>query len=103
MFTMFTAWIMLLRWNRRLPSCRISGPEQMLSHLTGPTPSGCKGAKIMSEQSTSAPSDGQSQVDYRDIPGFPGYRVGDDGSIWSAWRKGGRGPSYSWQKRKQQL
>lgn len=24
-----------------------------------------------------------STVTYRDIPGFPGYRVGDDGSVWS--------------------
>lgn len=24
-----------------------------------------------------------SQVEYRDIPGFPGYRVGSDGSIWT--------------------
>lgn len=24
-----------------------------------------------------------STVQYRDIPGFPGYRVGDDGSVWS--------------------
>lgn len=24
-------------------------------------------------------------VEYRDIPGFPGYRVGDDGSVWSLW------------------
>lgn len=23
-----------------------------------------------------------STVTYRDIPGFPGYRVGDDGSVW---------------------
>ena len=22
-------------------------------------------------------------VEYRDIPGFPGYRVGDDGSVWT--------------------
>lgn len=28
-------------------------------------------------------------VEYRDIPGFPGYRVGDDGSIWSRWKNGG--------------
>lgn len=27
-------------------------------------------------------------VTYRDIQGFPGYRVGDDGSVWSQWRKG---------------
>jgi hypothetical protein len=26
-----------------------------------------------------------STVEYRDIPGFPGYRVGDDGSVWNAW------------------
>lgn len=24
-----------------------------------------------------------STVTYKDIPGFPGYRVGDDGSVWS--------------------
>ena len=31
------------------------------------------------------------QVEYRAIPGFPGYRVGNDGSVWSnhsgEWRK----------------
>lgn len=26
---------------------------------------------------------------YRDIIGFPGYRVGDDGTVWSKWRRGG--------------
>ena len=24
---------------------------------------------------------------YRDIPGHPGYRVGDDGTVWSCWTK----------------
>lgn len=24
---------------------------------------------------------------YREVPGFPGYRVGDDGSVWSALQK----------------
>jgi hypothetical protein len=28
-----------------------------------------------------------STITYRDIPGFPGYRAGDDGSIWSCWKK----------------
>lgn len=28
-----------------------------------------------------------STVTYKDIPGFPGYRVGDDGSVWSCWRR----------------
>lgn len=32
----------------------------------------------------------QLTVEYRDIPGFPGYRVGDDGSIWSNRRLGRR-------------
>lgn len=26
-------------------------------------------------------------VVYKDIPGFPGYRAGSDGTIWSAWMK----------------
>lgn len=31
-------------------------------------------------------------VDYREIPGFPDYRIGDDGSIWSClvWGSGGK-------------
>lgn len=28
-------------------------------------------------------------VRYRDIDGFPGYRVGDDGTVWSCWKRGG--------------
>ncbi len=24
-------------------------------------------------------------VEYRSIPGFPGYRIGDDGTLWSEW------------------
>lgn len=28
-------------------------------------------------------------VEYRDIAGFPGYRVGNDGSVWSCRQKGG--------------
>jgi hypothetical protein len=30
------------------------------------------------------------QVEYREIPGFPGYRVGDDGTIWGKRLSGGR-------------
>ena len=26
---------------------------------------------------------------YREIAGFPGYRVGDDGQVWSCKRRGG--------------
>lgn len=35
-------------------------------------------------------SDPNSNVTYRDIAGFPGYRVGDDGSVWSLWQKSQR-------------
>lgn len=27
-------------------------------------------------------------IEYRDIPGFPGYKVGADGTVWSCLRKG---------------
>lgn len=27
-----------------------------------------------------------STVEYRPIPGFPGYEVGDDGTVWSYWK-----------------
>jgi hypothetical protein len=36
-------------------------------------------------------ADANCTVVYKDIPGFPGYRVGDDGSVWSCWAKKGRG------------
>jgi hypothetical protein len=31
----------------------------------------------------------QIGVSYREIEGHPGYRVGDDGSVWSLWRRTG--------------
>lgn len=33
------------------------------------------------------------EVSYRSISEFPGYRAGDDGSIWSRWNWGGSGSS----------
>lgn len=35
-------------------------------------------------------------TDYRPITGFPGYKVGRDGSIWSCLSKNGRGPTVEW-------
>ena len=29
----------------------------------------------------------ETVTEYRDIKGFPGYRVGNDGSVWTAWKK----------------
>ena len=42
----------------------------------------------MSTQSTSETA--PPQVEYRDVPGFPGYRAGRDGTIWSKRLSGGR-------------
>jgi hypothetical protein len=30
-------------------------------------------------------ADGNSILEFRDVPNFPGYRVGNDGSVWSQW------------------
>lgn len=32
-----------------------------------------------------------ASVEYRSINGFPGYRVGNDGSVWSRWKRVGCG------------
>lgn len=44
----------------------------------------------MSEQpiTSSAQNQDHSQVTYRDCLGYPGYRVGDDGSVWSCRARG---------------
>jgi len=45
----------------------------------------------------------QSTVVYEDISGYPGYRVGDDGSVWFAWRtcRSGRRLTDRWKEMKQ--
>lgn len=35
-------------------------------------------------------------VEYRDIPGFPGYRVGSDGSVWGCRSKRWMGATTKW-------
>jgi hypothetical protein len=37
--------------------------------------------------STRAVVESQTEVEYRDIPGFPGYRVGSDGTVWTCWQQ----------------
>jgi hypothetical protein len=39
-------------------------------------------------------------VEYRDMPGFPGYRAGSDGSVWTAWRRGPAGKGAGQGKRR---
>jgi hypothetical protein len=38
-------------------------------------------------------AEAQPTVTYREIPGFPGYRIGDDGSVWSNRGRNGRAGS----------
>ena len=35
---------------------------------------------------------------YKDIPGYPGYRVGSFGTVWSSWKRGKCG--YGWKQLK---
>src|ERR1051326_498956 len=54
---------------------------------------------IMSDHPISAAA-AQPLVEYRDVPGYPGYRVGSDGSFWSRWRGGkSRRPIHPWKRR----
>ena len=47
-------------------------------------------------------TDAVSSVVYKDIPDYPGYRVGDDGNVWSAWRTCPKGRFVStWRQMKQ--
>lgn len=62
---------------------KISGPERELLPPDGSYTPAFREAS-MSEQSTT------SSVVYKDIPGFPGYRAGSDGTIWSCWQATGR-------------
>ncbi len=61
----------------------INGLGQVLTTPARILTTRLKGAVAMSEQSIIPP------VIYKSIPGFIGYRVGDDGSIWTCRRKGG--------------
>jgi hypothetical protein len=42
----------------------------------------------MSERDSICAPEEKPQVEYRDILGFPGYRVGSDGTVWSRWKRG---------------
>src|ERR1039458_78239 len=41
-------------------------------------------------------------TEYREIPGFPGYRIGTDASVWSAWSTRGV-IGNTWKPRKVQI
>ncbi len=56
----------------------------------------------MSDSNSTAPvNQNQNPVEYRSIEGFPSYRVGSDGSVWSCFvRKNGqsRAPGDTWRR-----
>lgn len=39
-----------------------------------------------------------STVSYRELPEFPGYRVGTDGSVWTKWLSIGKGWRYGFER-----
>lgn len=41
----------------------------------------------MAEQDSTCASTEKPTVEYRDIEGFPGYRIGSDGTVWSCWKR----------------
>lgn len=43
---------------------------------------------LLRPEKTTVSNPTQEEVEYRDIPGFPGYRVGSDGSVWSCLARG---------------
>lgn len=59
--------------------CKMSGPTACYQHAAGPhhLPSCCED-RHMATQHPITPG-----VRFKDIYGFPGYCVGDDGSVWS--------------------
>lgn len=70
---------------------RMVGPERTLVAPDGSYTPSLLGGVGMSEQSTLFDSVQQAEVEYRNIPGFPGYRAGADGNLWTCWKsEGGR-------------
>lgn len=57
---------------------------------------------ILNSQSQEiVPQQSNSTIVYRDVPGFPGYRVGTDGSVWSCRKSGtGYGKTKEWMRLK---
>lgn len=71
---------------------RISRSERALQTLDGPYTTRPDEGRVMSEQSTCAPLPEKDEVQYRDIPGCDGYRIGSDGTVWSCIAQRGLGP-----------
>lgn len=71
--------------------CRIKRavPEVVLRHGSNHKTSYTE-ERLMADSQPNCACDApqESLVEYRPVADFPGYRVGSDGSVWSAWRRG---------------
>lgn len=61
------------------PAAIISGPQRWCSAVPKHTPP--------NKEVAMSDADSTARVEYLPIPGFTGYRVGDDGSVWSCLRR----------------
>lgn len=64
-------------------SGKMNGPAQRVSSTLADHFIDALEGATMHDQSSTTP------VAYKDIPGFPGYRAGDDGSVWTCLRRVG--------------
>ena len=71
---------------------KMSEPEQALVAPDGFYTTGFR-EPIMSEHVNQSAHGEQLQVEYRAIEGFPGYRVGSDGSVWGRRKQNKHGPA----------
>jgi len=57
------------------------------------------GERVLSDKDSTCAAAQSQTVEYRDIPRFPGYRVGSDGSVWTSWTLGrGSHPTDRWRR-----
>lgn len=61
-------------------------------------PHGSTGHKHLESASAMTTQHDTGSVEYRTVERIEGYRFGDDGSLWSCWRKGGGGPIGRWKR-----
>jgi len=73
----------------------IAGIEQRVGALS---------LENVSQDATRPSGPANPSVGYREVPGFPGYRVGSDGTVWGSRRAGrGYGRSRDWRPLKPYL
>lgn len=80
-------WFGLERTHRLCENANVRRVGSTSARSDHPHPLCEKGPRMAVSQPIGAPD--QSQVEYREVLGFPGYYVGNDGSVWSAKLKGG--------------